>query len=280
MDKIEQIYVNVKTDFGAYGDGLHDDTVPIQSALDSLKASGGIVYFPTGTYLVSSCIIFYSNQHLKFESNAVLKRAQLKNKTEPKELRYLMASYTTDDESQGAYNGVHNAKIIGATFDGNENIRTDSKITLLNLCHTKDVEIKNCTFINGSVWHCLEINSSTRTKVSGCVFDGTSYTVIRDSVNELLQIDAAKGGLYGPVYWQNGREMSFVKDETVCNDIEIFDNTFICNGFSAIGGHVDYPHKNINVHDNVFKGAPDKRGYLAFTTSTTAVTDLGNTYEF
>lgn len=279
MDKIQKHFINVKTDFGAYGDGSHDDTSSIQRALDSLKYDGGTITFPEGTYIVSSCIIFYSKQHIKFENGAVLKRKKLQNSTEPKELRYLMASYTSPDSDFGGYNGVHNAKISGATFDGNEDINTDSKITMLNLCHTKDVAITDCRFINCSVWHDLEINSSTGTKVSGCVFDGNSYTVIRNDHNELLQIDAAKGGLYGPVFWQDGTEMQFVQDETVCEDIEIFNNKFICNGFAAIGNHTDYPHKNINIHDNNFIGKPDGRGYFAFMKSASGITKDNNRFE-
>lgn len=45
--------VSVK-DFGAVGDGVTNDTAAIQTAIDSLPASGGTVYVPAGTYLVST----------------------------------------------------------------------------------------------------------------------------------------------------------------------------------------------------------------------------------
>lgn len=47
--------VSVK-DFGAVGDGVTDDTAAIQAALDSVPAYGGQVFFPEGTYLISSTI--------------------------------------------------------------------------------------------------------------------------------------------------------------------------------------------------------------------------------
>ncbi len=45
--------VNVQ-DFGALGDGLHDDAPAIQAALDSLAKQGGVVYLPAGLYRMAS----------------------------------------------------------------------------------------------------------------------------------------------------------------------------------------------------------------------------------
>ena len=44
-------------DFGAKGDGKTFDTNAVQKALDSLKDSGGTLYFPNGTYLVGTLYI-------------------------------------------------------------------------------------------------------------------------------------------------------------------------------------------------------------------------------
>jgi parallel beta-helix repeat protein len=53
--------IDVKTDFGAKGDGAANDTTACQAALDAANtAGGGIVYFPAGTYLVDF-LVFYSN---------------------------------------------------------------------------------------------------------------------------------------------------------------------------------------------------------------------------
>lgn len=43
---------NVKTDFQAKGDGVTDDTAAINLAI----ASGGVIYFPAGVYLVTDRI--------------------------------------------------------------------------------------------------------------------------------------------------------------------------------------------------------------------------------
>ncbi len=54
--------------FGAKGDGVTDDTAAIQAALDSVPAAGGVrsVYFPPGTFLVSSNININKNDLLVF----------------------------------------------------------------------------------------------------------------------------------------------------------------------------------------------------------------------
>jgi hypothetical protein len=48
-------WIDVK-DYGAKGNGATDDTAAIQLAINLLPASGGTIYFPAGTYNVSSTI--------------------------------------------------------------------------------------------------------------------------------------------------------------------------------------------------------------------------------
>jgi len=51
-------WLNVKKDFGAVGDGVHDDTRAIQYALNILKNAGKsiVLYLPKGTYLVNNTL--------------------------------------------------------------------------------------------------------------------------------------------------------------------------------------------------------------------------------
>ncbi|EPS40839.1 hypothetical protein H072_5254 [Dactylellina haptotyla CBS 200.50] len=72
------VFRNVK-DYGAVGDGLTDDTVAINNAISSGSRCGdncgsstvspAIVYFPSGTYLISSPIIGYYNTQLIGNAN-------------------------------------------------------------------------------------------------------------------------------------------------------------------------------------------------------------------
>ena len=52
-----QEFVSVK-DFGATGDGVTDDTTAIQACIDAVElAGGGTVFFPNGTYIVTSTLV-------------------------------------------------------------------------------------------------------------------------------------------------------------------------------------------------------------------------------
>lgn len=67
------LFINV-TDYGAKGDGTSDDTNAINDAITA-AAAGRIVYFPAGTYLISSEIIA-NDDKLTFlgDGGAILKR--------------------------------------------------------------------------------------------------------------------------------------------------------------------------------------------------------------
>ncbi|KAI0411251.1 glycoside hydrolase family 55 protein [Xylaria grammica] len=76
-----KVYRNVK-DYGAKGDGKTDDTIAIQSAIGdgdrcapgtcaSTSTTNAVVYFPAGTYLVSSSIVSYYATHLVGNPNSL-----------------------------------------------------------------------------------------------------------------------------------------------------------------------------------------------------------------
>ena len=77
-------YVNVR-DFGATGDGSTDDTAAIQAAIDFIDTgseteTGGIVYFPRGTYMISSTI-YVRNTHGSNLASVTLEGEGMQNTT-------------------------------------------------------------------------------------------------------------------------------------------------------------------------------------------------------
>lgn len=243
-----------------FADGIHDDTKALQACIDKVK-DGGMVYFPDGTYLVSAALIFYSNQHLKFSDNAVILRSEASQPI----TRYLLASYSEPEWS--GYEGTHDVIISGGIFDGNEKIT--EKSTLVNTVHCKNIRIENCRFRHCSQWHFIEINSTENAVIENCVFDGHSYTSVNENLlNELVQLDLARDGSYGPVYNCDGTFIDFCKDDTVCQNVILKNNIFKCAGFPAIGHHGDCSHHNIKISENIFDGTSGidekSRGYIIF----------------
>ena len=239
------MFANV-TDFGAIGDGAHNDASAIQSALDSLKDTGGVIYFPCGTYLINTAVHFYSNQTLWFELGArLLQSAAIDN---------MMRSYC--NSSYGGYNGTHDVVIYGATFDGG--VQTTNN-TLVAIAHCKNITFENCKFLNAyGKYHSLEINSSYNVKVINCEFEGSRRTGTDASKGEMLQIDGAGSSGYYP--WDN-----FKVDNTVSQYIEISGCLFHDGPKApAIGNHSGMAHKFINIHDCGFDNITCGRGAINF----------------
>jgi hypothetical protein len=65
--EIDDISINVKTKYGAKGDGLTDDTTSIQNALNA-AANTGKLYFPTGVYNFSGTLTIPSNVKIEGEN--------------------------------------------------------------------------------------------------------------------------------------------------------------------------------------------------------------------
>src|SRR5712671_367837 len=57
-------WANVKTNYGAVGDGVTDDTTAIQKALTALGPNKPTLYFPAGTYRISQPLTLAAQQHV------------------------------------------------------------------------------------------------------------------------------------------------------------------------------------------------------------------------
>lgn len=221
--------VNVK-DFGAKGDGTADDYQAVQNALDSQSTTGGTVFFPTGTYLISQPLIVYSKQTVNLNGSTILQGAAINN---------LMRGYCTN--SIGGYNGPHDIIIENGTFDGGDYTTNN---TLLGFCHGKNITIRNCSFLNAyGKWHGIEINSSKYVLIDNCTFDGSRKT---DSAGESIQFQCYANNNGWP--WGDG-----AADSTPCYMCEVRSCHFYNSELTpAIGNHGG-AEEFIKIHDCTFE---------------------------
>lgn len=239
----EPLYTGVNVrEFGAKGDGTTDDATAIQNAIDSVS-SGGMVFFPAGTYLIKTSIEFYSNQTLWFDDGAVLLQGGAINNL----LR------THCESTWTGYTGTHDSLIYGATFDGGAYTTNN---TLVGTVHAKNISFVRCTFKNAyGTWHDLEINSSYNVKVINCDFEGSRKT---GDKGEMIQIDAALSSSVWP--WDGANF-----DSTVSKYIEISGCYFHDDTVSpAIGNHSTATHQFIRIFDNIFDTLTGTKGAISF----------------
>lgn len=216
--------------YGAKGDGVSDDSVYIQAALDAAElVGGGIIVNRPGVFLIEkpvqipSNVVFYSTRDTIFKRNSNINVCFL-NKS---------------NGTTGGYGANENISIIGGTFDGNNN-SFPGENTLLAFGHCTNIVVRDVTFLKPAVWHSLELNAVINCIVEGCVFDGYSQ-----SGTEQLQIDIpteASFPWFGP--W----------DLTPCSNITIQNNIFK-DGIDGIGSHTSafgVYHSQVNILRNRF----------------------------
>lgn len=233
-------YISVDL-YGAKGDGETDDTSAIQAALDAAM-TGGVVFFPIGTYRITEHLIIYSGQIIDLNGSTILQGAEINN---------LMMGYC--NASIGEYNGPHDIVVQNGIFDGSS---YETNNTLLGFCHAKNITIRNCTFKNAyGVWHNIEINSSKHVMIKNCCFEGARKTGQNGC---MIQVDSFDVGPTWP--WGNG-----AIDGTVSYMIEISGCHFYNNTVSpAIGNHSATPIDYLKIHDCTFEGLTTSRGAINF----------------
>ena len=130
------------TDFGAFGDGVVDDTSSIIAAL--LAASGKTLLFPAGTYLVDGSLLRIYSGTTIFGYGATLKlKAGVYGST-----AYFLGTNTGITYDAG-YTTTTNVAIFGLTIDGNiANVTTTNSCYGINAYKTsgflvQDVNIKD-----------------------------------------------------------------------------------------------------------------------------------------
>lgn len=241
------ITINVK-EYGAKGDGLTDDTLALQDAFSKEEENTKtIIYFPSGTYLISAPLNVPSNTTILFSNDAILKVLRTDNTFMNLSLCFGEFGNTS---FAGEYEGVHDVQVLNMKFDGGYNENYTSSANSggnIGLSHCKNILFYNCEFYNMVNDHYLDVAGCYNVKIDNCIFRDT--IALGNANYEAINIDwSSANGFPHFGFWDN----------TPCQYITI-KNCYFKNLYktcSGIGTHYmpnnAYFHRYINIENNIF----------------------------
>lgn len=170
-NELDPRWVNVKN-YGAVGDGVTDDRVAIQNALDAVNAAGGgVVWIPPGTYIIGNNPTASYGRYfgLLVKSNTVLLGSGSENTT-------LKAKAATNMDLVVTLRlgSTTNVAVCGLRLDGNEAAQTDGKINLWFDSAT-NVRIDDIYSYNPGEWG-IRVEKSDTVRVSNVVCQHSDET--------------------------------------------------------------------------------------------------------
>ena len=277
---------NVKN-YGAVGNGSHDDTAGIQAAINSLPSTGGTVFIPAGTYMIdtSKRIKTRSKMHLKLDPGAVLKA-----KTSSLSRHYILAiSNDVDVEISGG-------KLIGdrathrygsGTHEWGHGISIGGSAKRITI---RDQHISKCTgdgvCIGGSAYDVVIANIvSTGNRRQGLSITNCSYIRVYDSEFSYtegtapecgIDIEPDEGGSCTNVVISNCR-MNNNKKYGVCiwkrtTNVTVKNSTLERNGSLGMG---TYGISGLTVTGNTIRY--NSASGIVYNTGTRSLTHSSNT---
>jgi len=123
-------FVSVK-DYGATGDGITDDSTAIQLAIN--ENTGRTIYFPSGTYIIGTRVVFATNTHLAGDKDTSVLKLRAQNWPVAAGLMF-EAVLKTD------------IKLDSLVFDGTKGNVGTSRSPMLVFFRSQRIELHNCTF--------------------------------------------------------------------------------------------------------------------------------------
>ena len=175
----ERGIVSVK-DFGAVGNGVANDTVAIQKAIDFVSLlGGGDVIFPSGTYMVKDYLFAKSNVNL-IGHNATFVYTDTLTGADTLGIVYL-------SNSTGYGGGITNVLVEGIRFKGDFSKNDKGYIQAMH--HASNITYRNCTFEEVLTRnHIFDLCGSENITIDNCTFIGFNPVSGREYV-EAIQTD-------------------------------------------------------------------------------------------
>lgn len=194
------------TDYGAVGDGVTDDTVAIQSALDALT-EGGTLIFPRGEYRITELFVKYEGITLDGDATIYAKYgiSLREGQFTVRNLRFVATEYSGDarairirpEDVEGRQRSISGIKVEDCHFEGffypTALVGGTYEVTNPDPEHyVRDIEIVGCTSIapvGRNAGHFQNIQTYNTTIMNCRTYYGqnaTSYNFIQ--TNGLLRV--------------------------------------------------------------------------------------------
>ena len=214
--------------FGAKGDGTTDDTVAIQSAINS---EANIIKFKNATYLVSNEITLKSNLVLLGDNSTV-------------------KCSDTFPSTSAIFSALSNNDIIieNIVFDGNKANRGDVDEALLKIVTSQDVYIQKCTIQNNGYMG-IALAGCNKVRVKNCNFYNTGKSAATSEGGAAIWTgDYSTTHSYGVIIENN-----------YFNDLEWSAIYLNANNSKVLGNRITNTHEssiysNTTTAYNVFSG--------------------------
>ena len=165
--------------YGAVGDGTTDDTASIQSAIDAASATGGTIFFPDGTYKLSSRLSIFGG--LTFSGKGVTSKLQQSTETN--------VLYGASINSVC----VRDISFLGVGPNNVDAALVNTAIAFENNC--RDIKIDNCSI--EAFDDAILLSNTSFSHVRGCSFLGNAGAGIRalnlsDSIIAANRMDGSR----------------------------------------------------------------------------------------
>lgn len=181
------IKINVK-DYGALGDGVNDDTTAINNAVSALPANNGVLYFPSGNFIINTTISISNKTNLLIKcENTLISRPSVNGG-----FTFFISSCNGLKICDGKLSIICSA--------GNSNsglyVGSSSDITLENIAITGNITTGFNIAGSDGIAKNIHIEGNTSGASSGVGFQIGSITTGRRMIFSNIQVNKVNYGVY------------------------------------------------------------------------------------